>query len=678
MAGTVTTDLVFFSGATGGTSNCDSLTDWTGTGLVVDTVAFVQGTGSIYTYSAASTTQRLADFACVSTDIQNKVIYFWYALGKVGWLNTKANGGLRVRVEDASANYGEWYVAGSDTLPHNGFICHAVHTSQAFDAQSATPPNKAAITKICIRAYGSFPGKAYTWVDAVRIGTGVTIKGGTESSPATFQDIIDAEETVSNKWGVLSKVEGILFAQGLLNFGSTTAGEATYFKDTNQVLIFKSALVPSDFFEIKLQGNATATTKIYFGTKSGEAGISGCVFRSGGAAKFKFTATDPYITNLGIYGCSFFDANTISLPSYSTNKEVLNTTFEMGAEVLADTCIVKNCNFISSDDAPVRALRISSTSHHVTDSKFIGCPRAINIPNAGTYSFSNLVFSGNTYDIENSSTGTVIINASGTSNPSTYINTNGGTTVIYNTKTLKITVLDSANQPIEGAQVWIQKMPEDSSYGHEGNPFTSAAGNNQGDGDFVVNEALPSDLPSSGWLMVQDYDTNKVQSYRYASLSSTTKTFTLRSEVTGTDNGTGTETTINETGIGSKDIVEGDTIRNTTDNQWAIVLSVSANSVTTTPLSGGASWAGDNYSVHRLALNYDANIDTATVPLMNKETDSNGIATEDYNYGGDKNVIVRVRKASGGTNYLPLSTSQQITDNGLNLTVTLTKDTVKS
>jgi hypothetical protein len=330
-----------------------------------------------------------------------------------------------------------------------------------FDAQSATPPSKAAISKVCIRAYGSFPGKTYTWVDAVRIGTGITIKGGTESSPATFQDIINAELTTSNQWGILSKVEGVLYAQGLLNFGSTTSGEATYFKDTNQVLIFKSALVPSDFFEIKIQGNSTATTKVYFGTKSGGRGISGCVFRAAGAPKFKFTATDPNITELGIYGCSFFDAGTISLPAYSTGKEVLSTNFEACNEVLADTCIVEYCNFISADD---RGARIASASHNIKNCNFINCPHCIHVNFSGSVNFDNLKFSGSDgttkYDIEHSASGTLTVNCLNGSNPQYVHETGGGSTTIINSVYLRVYVKDELNSPISGASVAIYRSSD--------------------------------------------------------------------------------------------------------------------------------------------------------------------------------------------------------------------------
>ena len=455
MAGTITTDLALFTGATGGSSAADALTDWTATGGVVDTVAFVQGTGSIYTYSAATTTVRTWAFASVATNVTDKVIYFWFALGKVAWLNTKAAGGVTLRIESSATDYLQWNIAGSDTLPHNGFICHCVHVNTTPDASGGTC-DKTAINKFTITANGSFPGKAYLWVDAVRNGTYLQIKAGTEASPAIFEDFITAEQTVANQWGVIGKVEGIYFTQGKIYIGSTTSGEATYFKDLNKVLVFKDTKVLVDFYDILIQGNATATTKVYFGAKSGAAGISGCVLRSAGVPKYKFTATDANITNLGVYGCSFFDTNTVSLPVYSATREVLNTNFEACAMVLLSTCIVQNCNFISTDDAGARVTDTSDPPYS-KNSNFISCPYGTRIPNAGTYKFDNLKFSGSTSaDIDNTSGGLVTVNCVNGANPTTYT----GNTVINNYVDVTVTVKDEAQTNIQGTSVRVSKLDE--------------------------------------------------------------------------------------------------------------------------------------------------------------------------------------------------------------------------
>lgn len=304
---------------------------------------------------------------------------------------------------------------------------------------------------------------------------------------------------------------------------------------------------------------------------------------------------------------------------------------------------------------------------------------AVQHPAQGTFTYTDMIFAGNNYDLNYTaaaSSGVLTINATGTSNPSTskILNATGNSVSILNTKTLTVTVKDSSTNPIQSAQVWIQKDPADTDYGHEAKPFTSAAGNNQGDGDFVVTEAIPTDLPASGWIIVNDISAGEPQSYRYASRAGTT--FTFPTAVTGTDGGTGDATTINETGIGSKNIVEGDTIRMTNSPfNWAVVLSVSANSVTTTALSGADSWASEPYGVHTLAVAYVQTTDTATVPLMNEETNASGVATESYNYGSSKAVIIRIRKSPSGTKYLPFSTSGTVSGD-FSLEATLTTDTI--
>ena len=127
MAVTVTTDSVFFTGATTGSSSGDTITDWTGAyTLAVDAAQFIQGTGAISSYNAGTSTQRTWIFTSASTSVTNKALYFWFALGKVSFLATKSASGLTITLESTTPTAGTatWKVAGSDTLPHNGFICH--------------------------------------------------------------------------------------------------------------------------------------------------------------------------------------------------------------------------------------------------------------------------------------------------------------------------------------------------------------------------------------------------------------------------------------------------------------------------------------------------------------------------------------------------------------------------
>jgi len=456
MAGTVITDLAFFNGATGGsTSNCDAITDWV-TAPTLDNITYVEGTGSCSAKVSKTTFTSVFSFSA-AVDLTNKVLYIWAMCS--GKLDTLANGGLRIRVEDASANWGEWYVAGADTWA-GGWQPFLAHTSTAFSAQSATPPTISAITKagIVFKTVGSATA-INCWWDALRYGTYLGVKGGTEASPATLQDMINAEGTY--KYGVIFQYEGLSIVQGKLVFGSTTGGDATYFKDTSEkVLIFADKPVPSAWYDIKLQGNGTATTKIYFGTKVGGSGATGITARATSSSKpFTITASDTNITEYGFYGCTFYQASTITLQAYSTVKEFLDCIVSKSAEMLPDTGIVKNSTFTGSSG---RALRIASTSHNVTDSKFIGCQTATHVNLSASITFNNLKFYGNTYDIEHSVAGALTINCENGSNPDqAKVNeTGGGSTSIVNTVSLKVYVKDEANAPIVGASAAIYKTSD--------------------------------------------------------------------------------------------------------------------------------------------------------------------------------------------------------------------------
>jgi len=426
-----------------------------------------------------------------------------------------------------------------------------------------------------------------------------------------------------------------------------------------------------------LVDNGTGTTEFQLGTKSGSRGISGCVVSTESTAqtpKWSFDAkTDTDVDHCKLYGCTFLDSSTFDLPLSATYVETLSCTFEGCGVVTPQTSKMEYCNFISAD---TYAIALSSTTLNIKYCNFINPTNsAIQITTTGTYQFYDMVFTGTSasgpYDIENTTAGLVTIQNNGTSNAQYSNETGGGTTEFQSTKTISVHIEDQNGNNIQGAQVYVQKSSPTT--------YTSVAtGNNQGDGDFVVQESLDADCPATGWLKVFDKSTGKQHNYRYASKSSSTKTFTFPTNVTGTDDGNGTSTTISETGIGSKNIVEGDTIRNTTDGSWAIVLKVEANQVTTTKLSDGGSWASDNYSVHTLAVTYDDN-DTVQTPLMNKETDANGDASETFNYQSDTPIIVRIRKSSSGdTRYNPYNTTGTITTSGYFLTAVLIQDSIVS
>lgn len=461
MAGTVATDLAFFQG-TGNQSDCDTTTNWV-TAPTQDLETFVQGTAANSAKVSNATFTSVYTFSA-PVNLTNKCIYVWMMCATPAKLDTKANGGLRIRVADALGNWGEWYVAGNETY-FGGWECFVVHTSIDFSNKSATAPTMSDITKagvVCKTT--STVAKTNFWFDAMRYGTSLTVYGGISELPATFQDLVDAENLVANKYGIITTYAGLLLVQGIINIGSTVAGQATYFKDTTaKILIFRGRLVPSTFYELKLRGNSTATTEIYLGDKQGGAGVAGPIFRCEDITiPYKVTAADTNVTKFGFWACAFYNGGVISGQAYDIDKEFLDCTFFKSAQMEPGTGIVKTSSFVSTTG---RAILMNSASHHITDSKFVNCQTAIHINQSVTLTIDKLNFYGNTYDIEHSVAGALTVNCTNSSNPpdpAKVNETGGGSTTIVNTKILTIRHVKTGNEPTEYARCCILKQSDNS------------------------------------------------------------------------------------------------------------------------------------------------------------------------------------------------------------------------
>ena len=670
---------------------CSDTTNWSGTITPTqDTEVFIEGAASVgmvkvstgkYIEKFDYGTEFGSNYDATSNPTH---LYFWVNVSNGGGLyplysgDESTEGGVRIYIEDNAGAYVEWYVAGSDTYS-GGWRCFVAYTEADADNSSGS------IDKSNIKYFGvTLNMEAKTtanvrnaWIDFIRYGSGL-VCSGTDTGQMTWEDIYQGD--LASAHGVIRKEGGIYFAQGAITIGDNSGTNATDFSDTNQVIVFEDAKVSSTLYNITIVGNATGDTDFQMGTKSGTAGISGCIIRAAGTNKYDFTCTDTAVEDLKLYGCTFYEADTVSLPVYSASdpsREVLNCNFEACNEVDPDTCTVTNCNFINADE---RGIRIDTTSHHVTYSNFIACPDAVHIPVADTYTFTGLVFTNNTYDVENSSAGVVNINVSGTGAASTAENTCGGSTNFLSSVDINVHVENSGGNDIQYAQVYIQK----SAAGKEWNYTSHATNNAVGDTTFEVVEVVDADLPQSGWLHVWDASSNTKQNYRYTSW--TGKIFSLQTEVTGTATAGGSSTVLEwktgGTGFSSQVIEEGDTIRNTTDVSWAVVDEIIDNdTIYTTALQGGSdnTWQeNDAYPLHKLAVLYNAN-DKVDIPLFNGQTDATGDISGSYNWGAIGTVLpikIRIRSNQGSTKYIPYDTSGSITGDGYSLTAVPTIDEV--
>lgn len=407
-------------------SSCDTTTaggTWTINGIGADTQLYREGSGSIYGTLRTVGNNDMTFAPTTSKNLTNVHLRIWFLYTCLKQLNTDANGGIQIGVSDG-VNTGYWYVSGSTTYL-GGWYNLVVDTARACD--SGTKPTMTAITSIIIRVNLTAAPKnaTNTWIDNLNYCDGLQAYGTTFS----LADILAAENATTGGWGVIRKISGIYYLAGSLSFGDTSGTTTCVYVDTSQVIVFENRPVASTLYGITVTGNSTNKTSFTMGAKSGTAGISGCMLRTESSSqtpKFFFTGSSSNVSTLKLYGCTFVDAGTITLPASAADKEVISCNFEMCAEVLPDTCSVTFCNFINCDD---KGTRLSSTSHNLSDCSFVTCAKGIEFSAAGSFSLSNVRFTGCTKDLENNATATSVSSYS-TQDATTSLNSTTGISAV--------------------------------------------------------------------------------------------------------------------------------------------------------------------------------------------------------------------------------------------------------
>lgn len=456
-------------------SLCEDTTGWSGVTVATNDAFKKQGNFCLGTKVSETESALIVYTYGSPVDMSDgEHVFMWMQVQ--GIPDTQANGGMRMYVEDNAGHYGYWNVGGSDNYT-GGWFCFVIDPASTPTTGSGTIDTQN-ILKVGLRfktlskALGNNPNCFW---DACRYGRGLKITSG-PSDAITVDDIFAVDDNPSNCYGVVSKINNVYFMQGKLFFGDVSSGDID-FKDASQLVVFKdNPFVADDFYEVIVQGNSGGTTNFQLGNAAGGSGIQGCIIKSAGTKTFKFTANDTYINVLKLYGCSLLKAGIISLPPNATGREVLNCNFVECGELIADTCIMEYCNFVSS---PGRAIRISSASHNVTNCNFISCQTAIHHDVGGSsgtpleYDYDTLMFSGNTYDIENSATSPdyyIDIDRINGSNPNNakILNSNGGTTVL-----LAISVHLYLTGLVVGSEIEILEAGTQNELAHEESSETS-------------------------------------------------------------------------------------------------------------------------------------------------------------------------------------------------------------
>lgn len=441
-------------------SGCESTSDggaWTGVDTP-DATNAKEGTNSLCGTLKSAGDNDAVFTPTAAVDMSGiKHLRCWYLCTSGGLLNTLAVGGIQIGISDG-VNECFWYLAGRDTYA-GGWINLVVDVSSTQDS-GTKPSSMNAITSITIRN-NQAAGKNVdnVWIDNLCLCDGLIVYGDDSGGYFDFDDIFLGDDALALGIGIVRKIGGVYFGVGNVEYGDSAGVNGCKFQAKSQVFVFEDRPVNAALYSFDMVDNGTGTTEFILGAKSGTAGIQGCTVRVEDVAQLaKFDidgSTDIDVDNFKLYGSVFYGAKDITFPGAAATVEILGCSFEACAQVDSDDASVSGCFFINTSD--VDAAILWNEGIDISNCSFIGntTGAGIEMPSAvGTpYSYDALFFSGNTYDVLNSSGSAITVNKTNGADPSTY----EGTTVTFaGSVPISIYIQDTDRSPLENVQTSVR------------------------------------------------------------------------------------------------------------------------------------------------------------------------------------------------------------------------------
>jgi len=352
----------------GNNAQCDSTAGWTATDgptLLTAAPSPIEATGCLGMQVSNATQNAYFTMGTAQNWSAGMLVYVW--VFSRGEPDTTANGGIAIQLGDGT-NRIAFHVAGSDIAAFrhgagpSGWQCLVIDTANLPTATtvlagSLANLNLAAITQVGVMfktIAKSVGGTDNMFWDVIRYGNdGITITGGTNGDPGTFEEIATADRGTGNlaAHGIVRKLADKTYGvQGPLTFGDDAGSSAHYFRDTDAVVVFEDRGFTRDKYYIKVVGNATGVGEFSLGTKTGTGitanGVNGCILRCPANAPASFDASDADLDEFNLYGCTLDGfANGVTLSNDATNgvnHEVHGTTFKNCGQVDPGRVVCRN------------------------------------------------------------------------------------------------------------------------------------------------------------------------------------------------------------------------------------------------------------------------------------------------------------------------------------------------
>ncbi len=350
-----------------------------------------------------------------------------------------ARKGILFGMRSTTSNWSTWHVHGKGTpfgyqrdVP---LIINSLNTSGLLQTTGST--NFSAIDVFGFAVSGGGVGTTIWDFYSLWVLDTTTICGGSSGTPINIPGIVLAASDGHERKSVVQQggSQAIIYQPIRIGSGGT---ETTY---------------------LDLDATAIEFPRIYNRTTSqvnycSANGVAGITYWAGPSDTIKHR--NSVISSLSPYHWGFHSGSSLAATYDFSGLQVIgakpinprsgitlsNTIFNSCGEFNLRGMILDNCTISSCIDE--RALIVTSATEFasVTNCTFSDNNKAIRFTFSGSVTMDGNLFAGNTYDIENASTGgTLTIEAINGANPGTFINVSGGTTVINNAKTLELTDL---------------------------------------------------------------------------------------------------------------------------------------------------------------------------------------------------------------------------------------------
>ena len=427
---------------------------------------------------------------------KDKLVYIWMRCNTPQLIQTRANGGLKVRLctTSATADFREWYVDGSDTIAApDGWICYVI------DPQSAGSATTGSYSAANVRYYGGSMITTTTakgqnlGIDQISYGRGeIYVSGTVTTAGEGFKEIaaVAYDAATTNRWGIITVKDSIFFVKGKIIIGHATAN--TDFSSRNETVVFQTpdwrnasgnivkqipdasvgATAGADgrttYNGLAFQGG-TGSTVITMGVIVGaDGGRSGPTFQCPQNSRLTTPgrttasiATSDASMGLSMYNCTIVGfEGAVDLYGTNVSGDDLFATGFNGCGRIRSNMEIRNCTVLNSVAAVDDGAYLWESTTDLQDCLFVNNSRAIvfEATTGSPFTFTNLTFGGNTFDVRNESTGSITINIVGSDTPT--VENNGGgsaTTLVINPVSTTITALESGTlAAVVGARVLVK------------------------------------------------------------------------------------------------------------------------------------------------------------------------------------------------------------------------------